>query len=905
MKYIRLAFTLSFLFLQLQLSAFNLQDSIPLSNILEKKSKLNHAYPIEKVHLHFDKPYYAVGDTMWFKAYVSMDLHIPSPLSKVLYVELINDRDSLIETLKLPINNSNSNGSFVLTTQNVKAGNYHVRSYTKWMLNYDASYFFKKNIVIGNVLNKEVYTHISFNGSANDKTSKITAQIEFKDEKNQPLKNRKVSWEVIADFEKAAKGKGTTDDKGILTVSFSVSQKVAINTGQLNTSIEVGNNRSINSSFPLKTAILESDIQFFPEGGELIAGLPTFVAFKAIRTNGLGIDVSGEIVDADGKSITTLKSQHLGMGKFIFTPEVGKSYKANINFADGSKGSFSLPDVKTKGMSITVKDLNEENLQIQISANEQYLKEYANKGFYILGQSSNTIYYAAQSTLRNAVYSAQIPKNKFPTGIVQFTLLSSTGDPISERLVFVKQADSLHIEIKASSPTYNSRQKALITLNAYSLLEKVSGNYSVSVVDETKVPVNEDSETTILSNLLLSSDLEGYIEKPNYYFNNVNTKKLENLDILLMTQGYRRFIYKDIIADKFPNITYYPEQGIDISGTVRKSSGMPLENGRLLLQIPDKHYSVAGNTDKEGNFIFNNLVFQDSSEVIVNARNNLNSKDLRIMVNGEAYPAIFKNTNAAEDIINIDSVLYPYLENSKIQNSTAFQLREIVVKSSAVKRPNHADHSALTGLSMMADHNMDGEQLKGCNNLLNCLGGGLGLTYIDQQLFLSQSYLSGVRIPIAIYVNGMEVDVNYLNSVSPSGIDNIEVFKNDALSGINRRTNTNGVLVINMKEIKKTKATAQQIKDLFPPTNVLTLTPKGYSAERQFYHPKYSGPRTSMQAVDTRSTIYWNPMVITDADGKASFEYFNGDQKGFYRIVVEGTDNNGQIGRKVFRYEVK
>src|SRR5690606_27302358 len=111
-----------------------------------------------------------------------------------------------------------------------------------------------------------------------------------------------------------------------------------------------------------------------------------------------------------------------------------------------------------------------------------------------------------------------------------------------------------------------------------------------------KVPVNEDSETTILSNLLLSSDLEGYIEKPNYYFNNVNTKKLENLDILLMTQGYRRFIYKDIIADKFPNITYYPEQGIDISGTVRKSSGMPLENGRLLLQIPDKHYSVAGNT---------------------------------------------------------------------------------------------------------------------------------------------------------------------------------------------------------------------------------------------------------------------------------------------------------------------
>src|SRR5690606_24421618 len=162
-------------------------------------------------------------------------------------------------------------------------------------------------------------------------------------------------------------------------------------------------------------------------------------------------------------------------------------------------------------------------------------------------------------------------------------------------------------------------------------------------------------------------------------------------------------LYKDVISGIDPKIIYFPEQGIDITGTIRKSNGMPLEKGRLLLQIPDKHFSSPTLTDQEGRFKFSNLVFRDSSEVIINARNNINSKDLRIMVDGEVYPAIYKNVNAPDEMLNMDSTLSAYLQNSKLQNNNSFMLREVVIKAEAAKKPSHADHPALSGLNQMPD----------------------------------------------------------------------------------------------------------------------------------------------------------------------------------------------------------
>src|SRR5690606_19162333 len=144
--------------------------------------------------------------------------NVPSPLSKIVYVEILTSKDSIVSSLKLPAIHSIANGSIPLDHFSFKQGNYHIRAYTKWMLNFSPAYFFSKNITIGNAINKEINTHISFSSSSTAKKVKVNAKVLFKDESNMPYRNKKVTWEVIADYDQVDKGKGTTDGDGILNI---------------------------------------------------------------------------------------------------------------------------------------------------------------------------------------------------------------------------------------------------------------------------------------------------------------------------------------------------------------------------------------------------------------------------------------------------------------------------------------------------------------------------------------------------------------------------------------------------------------------------------------------------------------------------------------------------------------
>lgn len=878
-------------------------QNIPLTELAQKKAKIAETYPIEKVYLHFDKPYYAVGDTVWFKGYVTTGLNVPSPISKILYIELISDKDSLVTSLKLPVESSVSTGSFVFAYPGFKEGNYHVRAFTKWMLNNDVDYFFSKNIYVGNALSKELMTNISFNGSIDDKGQRVKTKIVYKDADGKPLADKKVSWEVNADFNRVARGKETTDANGVINLDFGSSNKIALNSGVLSTSVEMGDRKVVNKNFNLKTAILENDIQFFPEGGSLLNGVETKVGFKAIISNGLGVAASGILVDNTGKEVASFKAQHLGMGNFSFTPKLGTSYTAQVVFANGVKKNINLPAVTDDGFALAVTQ-QKDSVYIKISTTDGFFEKNKNQSFYIVAQNGNALFYAAQSVLRLKTYTIVLPTDNLPNGLLQVSILRPDYKPYTERLTFIKRRDFVKLNLKPDLTSYKGRQKIKFNLESVGGLNPDHGNYSVSVFNEAKVPYDENKEPTIYSGLLLSSYILGYIEEPNYYFNPKNPERMADLDNLLLTQGYSNFSYADIAAGKLPTLKVLPEEGIDVTGTIRRQDGMTWEKVRLLFQIPDKHYSFAGTTDKDGRFAFKNLIFKDSSEVIINARNNVNSKDIRIMVDGETYPSLIRNINRPSNVLNMDSFMSTYLANSKIERRSAFMLKEVVVKAAPVKKVSHADYSALSGLSMQADREVSGEQFAGCNILTNCLSIA-GLTYIDYQLYLSKTYNQGNKTPIEVYANGMPVDVNYLLSIDPKGIESIEVFNSDGLAGINQRNGTLGVVVVNMKEVKKTKISKEQLKELFPPNNVLTLKPKGYSEERHFYVPKYAGPKTSLQVTDYRTTIYWNPTVLTDKDGKGSFEFYNSDDKGPYKVILEGIDAAGNVARSVYEYKLQ
>ena len=909
------------LFILTGLAAFAQTDSIPLATLAQKTAEYNNNYPVEKVYLHFDKPYYAVGDTIWLKAYVTADSfnelkqRVPSGISNVVYVDII--RDTIMRKLKLDVNKGVAFGNIALTKTQFKQGNYQIRAYTKWMRNFDAAYFFDKTISIGDAVNKSVLTNITLTSSTQNNTAKVSARINYRNPDGSPIAGKKVNWKVqTKNDDVLSKSKETTDASGNITVSFSTNKLADLSTSDLITEIDA-NPKEVTSQFPLKNAAAQMDVQFFPEGGDLIEGIAGKVAFKAIGPNGLGVDVKGVITDNTGATVANFASQHLGMGTFSFTPAAGKTYKAAVTFADGSKSNYDLPKVSAEDIAINVVAVSPQRVVLNLLSNDAFFKKNKGKRFYIVVQNGQAIFYAAQTnTLDAATYPLSIP-NKFPSGIAKISLLSSNGSALSERLVFInKPDDQLALSLSSNKAIYTNRDNVVMNISAKSGAKPVAADLSVTVIDDTKVPFDESSETTILTHLLLTSDLKGYIEKPNYYFTNPTDKTNADLDALMLTQGYSRIVYKDIATNKLPtNVKFQPEDGITIAGTLRTSSGMPVNRGNVNLEIKDRRLSVNAQSNTVGEFTFSKLYFPDSLQAVVSAKGNVNANGFIIIVNRDSFQPITSNINAPSAFVNIDSAMRPYLLNSKKIADNSRVLTEVTVRATVapkVKKASHSDNSNLTGLSMMADHTIDGTMFSACPTLYDCLQGMGGLTFDPQNqiVYLTRNGMQGDKRPVAIYLNNFMIDYGAVRNIDPKTVESVEVFNSDGVSSINRMSGTNGVVVINTKKIESVKMTRDQITaaldDFMPANSGVKLRPQGFSNARTFYSPRYEVSKENTNGGDLRTTIYWNPRINTDeTTGATSVNFYNADGKGSYRAIVEGFDANGNIGRAVYRYTVR
>ncbi|WP_295669229.1 carboxypeptidase regulatory-like domain-containing protein [uncultured Mucilaginibacter sp.] len=908
MRFFRSVFILSLFFTLFYLPVSAQNNSEVLNQLLAKSTKAYTDLPIEKVYLHFDKPYYAVGDTIWFKAYLTTGIHQPSLISKIVYVHFLAPHDSLVQSLKLQVKNGVTWGHLALNQNAYKKGNYRIVAYTNYMNNLGVAYFFNKSITLGDAINNPLSAQVSLKTSASGKSSKISAGILYKDNEGVPIAEKRVSWSVERDDESIAKGKGVTDKNGFIDISFVNTKNLSLDSAKLVTQIENRQQKMITNSFSLKPISRPNDIQFFPEGGQLITGVRTKIAFKAIKPDGLGIDVKGTITDNNNNVVNEFSSTNLGMGAFILAPEDGKTYTAHVTYADGTTANPVFPKVGSDGITLSVDNNDPDNLNIKLQADETFLKDFQGKTFFIIAKSSGAIAFAAKLQLPGTIYNASIPKSKFPTGIVQLTLFTEDGEPVSERIAFIQHNDQLNLTVNSDHPGYETRQLAKLKLTAKNSGQPDEGNFSVSVIDESKVPFNEDAETTILTNLLLTSDISGYIEKPNYYFNHSDQKTAADLDILLQTQGYRRYSYDDIINNKQRPVGFGVEKGIDIIGTLRSSSGIPVNRGNVHISIPDKNYFANTITNADGRFIFPNLVFPDSAKVMLSARDNVHASDLVLTVDGEPRQSIPINYAEPDGITNIDSVLSPYLKNSKIQFNNLHILKEVVIKDKRiVKTVSHKDYGNLASLSDQPDHVIKADQLEGCNSLLECIKTlAAGMTFENENFYVFRDYSQGKKVPTQVFVKGMPVDASYLQSVDPKTVESIEIFTKDEMGLINSAYNSNGAIVVNLRKVETQKISFRDLKQLIGSRNELTLLPKGYEPVKTFYLPRYTGPRTNQPAqIDTRSTIYWNPNIVTDKTGNADLEYFNADGKGTYRVTVEGLDQDGNIGRAVYRYVVK
>ncbi len=797
-------------------------ENANIQGIVSKLQAFTEKHILEKAYLHFDKPYYAAGDTMYFKAYVTTgEQHGLSTLSGILHVDLINPGNKIERSIKLRLINGLGWGDFALS-DSLLQGNYRVRAYTNWMRNDDDGNIFYKTIPIG-----------SFNDA------RVPESIV-----DQAIKNDK-----------------------------------------------------------------RADTRFLPEGGGLVAGIRSKIAFKAIGPNGLGIDVKGAIVDNEDKKVVAFSSTHLGMGYCYLEPKEGKTYKAVLNYSDGSPGTIDLPVPEASGVVLSINNDSLFKATIRIEANKACFAQNKGKAYSLLVYSGG-IPTSFVCKLDNPVTILDMAKSRLHTGITTVTLFSPEGTPLCERLVFIKSDGQLNLDITSNKPVYKKREKTSIKLNTANSEGAYSpAHVSVSVIDESKVPFSENDETTILTSMLLTSDLKGYVEQPNYYFNTPTDDKLKELDLVMLTHGYRRFEWKPLLNNEYHPAAWQPENTMAIAGTAKSLSGKPLAKATVSLMPMATNLLLTDTADDNGHFAFNNLLFSDTAKFVVQAVSaSGRNTTLLTYQHDKPGPAVVPIIMAWQEG-NLS--MLAYLENIKKQQEADTKFGPITgrtlsqVNIRAVKEDNSYPSSNLGGPGH-ADQVIHRSDIHGGGSMTSVLNGMLsGVTFVgdinNKVPYLTVNVPSVTTAPpMLIVVDGAVLGGGLVldNVVNVADVETIEVLR-DASASIYGIQGGGGVLVVTTR-----KASNPDAKDI-QSIGVLPVTMQGFYKAREFYSPKYDAAVPPGNRPDLRSTVYWNPKLLTDKHGNVFFEFYNADGPGSYRVVVEGIDDNGNIGRQVYHYKVE
>lgn len=889
---------LGLLGLVISLLAFVPRQDDPLDRLVAALQKWTDTTAHEKVYLHIDKPYYAIGDTIWFKAYVTTGpRHQLSAKSGALYVELINPADSVATLLKVPVMAGMSKGNFILPKTFIE-GNYRLRAYTQWMRNAGPDYFYDKVIAVKTADHQNIFTNVNYQYTATAGKKYLTAILNYTDSLGNPLRNISVKFNLRKNYNTLYSGDGVTDMRGNLAVALKEFDTKKLKGSSIITRAQLQNYEIVTKSFPIKSLAMQADVQFFPEGGYMVDGYAGRVAFKAIGTDGLGIDVKGVITDDLNHEVASFGSRHLGMGDFTLQPAHNRSYSAAITYADGSVNVVKLPEVQPYGYVMSVDpNLSKDSVLLRVggaiptAADRQVV--------HLILQSGGEVYYSATLNLKKGLTSVQVPVADLPSGIAQFTLFSATGYPMNERVIFIDNDDKIQLNVKSDKNVYSRREKIAIDIDA----KRGNGspaiaNFSVSVINEDDVPFDDDKATTIYSHLLLSSDIKGYIEKPNYYFNNSNPGVKQQLDLLMLTQGYRRFNWADLVADKPVKIPFRAEGfATSISGRLFGLWGRKLPYGKIYIQNSKLGLFVDTVTDKNGNFNFDRLVITDSLQFTVAGRRKNNAATVRLFVDQYPKQKVNYNTNIGDLATDfrkvVKSDLVPLTKEEEARMLQRIPKNTLLKEVKVNRRAGPVNLQTIKGQisqSIIFDESDAGKTI--VKALVDRNIDGFKMVKFDYYSF----FLNNVGMQV--YINDNKFKADETTDVLNWDVENVvkvDIVRNNNIVAPTLLIYTNTVY---KPFVFFTSPVADLVWDI---TNV---TPKGFNHVKDFYAPKYLNTNLAAQAADLRTTVYWNPSVIT-RDGRANFSFYNNDKPGNYKVTVEGIDAEGELGRQVYRYKIE
>ena len=683
-----------------------------------------------------------------------------------------------------------------------------------------------------------------------------------------------------------------------------------------------GSNTTLNQE---KTKESNLDLQFFPEGGHLVANLSNKVAFKAIGNDGLPKDVKGKIVNSKGEHIVNITSLDRGAGFFVLEPQKGETYKAILN----DNSSYNLPLVDNVGYVMTVNNSSLKSINLKIQAS----KELFDNEFYVIGHNQNFKYYQGKFKFNDSdLIEFDIPKNRLPSGVFVLTLMDANMQALSERILFINNSKELVITTNVVKDAYKPREKVVVNINVTDVNGvPVEADLAVSVNDVDRAYRNELGPN-ILTHFLLQSNIKGVINNPAEFFQDQKRSTIAKLDLIMLTNGWRKLDWSNLsYLNNNPKEFEFLE-GFSISGNATSLANKPLSNIKLnvIAHSNTKLDMYSTTTDSRGRFELKNIVHKDSVKLVFNTYRisgksvdaNINLDDINNTLlqdlpipNSELFQNIKINNEKKELIEDIAEQQITYPDYSNLDNIN--ELDEVEVFGEANNKDKEKTSrgylSNVTPDNVLEIDDTPGQDFvqqlgsvsglrvtgTGANAIVSIRGQGNPLWVIDGIPLLQASSVkntsavnessSGSNFSVASPTMSRATPIpDVIASMNTDDIQRIEVLKGGRAAIYGMYAN-NGVILVYTKSgnFQKDRPSPEQFV-------------YGYSGYKEFYSPKYNVKLASHNKPDYRSTLYFNPSVRTDEKGNARITFYNSDIAKQFQVIVEGMSTYGLMG-----YDIK
>lgn len=864
----------------------------------------------EKIYLQLTDQKFHNDETIWFKV-IALDaaFHSPKRSSGVLYIELINSKNEILDSKLLKVVNGIASGSIELFNS-YQPGNYLLRAYTKWNENFGQKFITYREIeILDKRYNTSLYTLRYENHPKNKETVSGAINPQFIDENHDD--KLKISVRTVDD---STSFKVKKNDDGEFLFSYDIQ---GINKPH-EISVETSNRERYNAKLYPEAYL---DLSFFPESGRMVEGLDSRVAFKAINADGKGCGIRGKVVNENNETVALIESNPLGMGSFnLRSTKIESQYTALITIeGEDTQYAFKLPQVYKYGYKLRIEKIKG-RIVIEAKTN---LKEDVD--IVLKGISRGFNYCTLTKKTSNGAYIFVIPEDHLPYGIIQFQLLTGK-DVVSQRVFFNTLPDrEIDLDVSGLSETYKKRDKIQIVLKSSSFAgDPVPSNNSVyvrQIRDSIKPSTRQEN---ILSYFLLSSDLRGKIENPAYYFKGNN---IEEIDNLLLTQGWTLYKYTSKI-DKFK---YSKELGLSVSGLVTNRKGKPkMDSVDVTLLTLDKNKDVYNYRIKShGNFRLN---LEDIYGKKVPLLYEISSDEETY---NNPFKFIFDKMNHPEIIYDLRNI---YIIDN-IENDT-FQPQSDPAESNRIRNGDDLFDKDATFLDEVV---IDANNMTPIRKKVIERYGSPDVIIDEKSLMNSkQKYAYGLFSVIRdFYPDKIRILETYDGTLFPSVfgenatlilIDNLPVKIDNyhLLKFIPTEEVTSFEIIYTAKNFsrlyqivypgshqfipiygaivaiytKKRGGLFSAVDSFKGDSNSITIP--AFATEKEFYIPRYDHKENrSDDFPDYRNLVFWKPKLKSNENGLSNIEFYHGDDTGLFQIIIESIGESGELSYKELYYRVE